>query len=97
MFDQPGQPQNYIVRYPSGQVLRFYGTFRLTPGPKTNLLYPMIFQPDSEIVYALDPRGIVTLDVPTEPAPLVYSPHSIPRDRILPEFAAWLDQHPEWK
>lgn len=97
MFDQPGQPQNYNVRYPSGRTLQFHGVFRLTPGPKTNLLYPMIFDLETNYAYAIDPRGIVTLDVPAEPAPLVYSPHSIPRDRILPEVAAWLDQHPEWK
>lgn len=97
MLDQPDQPQTYTVRFPSGQVLRIYGIFRINPGQKTKFLYAMIFKPDSEIVYALDPRCIVTLDVPTEPAPLVYSPHSIPRDRILPEAAQWLDQHPEWK
>lgn len=95
MRDQPDLYQTYTVRYPSGAVHHFHGIFELIPGPRTHVVYPMITHYETNTRYALDPRGIVTVDTPGKTTP-IYSPRDLQRHQFIPEIVRWFDQHPEW-
>lgn len=96
MRDRPNLPQNYTIRYPDGETRQLYGTFRIFPGKNTTVVYPIIFDPDNQIRYLIDPRGIITIDSVAQPEPTLHSPRKLKRHQFTPEIIQWFDNHPEW-
>lgn len=86
------QPITYNVIYPSGQKFRFEGYLgRMDDIPDNPGIYPAIDCGPGSEVWALDPRGIITVS-----GRRAYGPRDFPLWDHALWVQAWLAEHPEW-